>query len=96
MLIYFFHHPFFHYASWVRPVQVYKRTCFFIFETYPRAGGRTFVMLYISKIAQQGNCLFKSEILWECLKSFYEFLFLAHNQSLCKGTKFSTKNEILS
>ena len=63
MLVNRFHHPRFHYASWMMAIYIYVLPRFFILETDTGTGSSTFVVLDITEVAQQRKGFFKSEIL---------------------------------
>lgn len=71
MLVNRFHHPRFHYASWMRAMYIYVLPRFFILETDTGTGSNTFVVLDITEVTQQRKGFFKSEILGLFFKPFY-------------------------
>ena len=70
MLVNRFHHPRFHYASWMRTMYIYVLPCFFVFETNTGTGSSPFIVLGITEVTQQRKSLFKGKILWQLFESF--------------------------
>ena len=52
MLVNRFHHPRFHYASWVWTMYIYVLPSFFVLETNAGTGSCSFVVLGVTEVAK--------------------------------------------
>ena len=91
VLIYRLHHPFLHYATWMRAVNIDINTCCFVLKSNARARSCALIMNIISEVCQKRNGFLVCKVLGLLLETFYQFFFCSHNVVFGgKGTKFST------